>query len=161
MKTHEVMALIVLFGCLGVAACSGHEEPVPTYTSGLGEIMIFTQMRHAKLWMAGEAENWELAAYETDELEEGFHDVATFYPTHNDSPLPLSKALPAMTNAPVAALRAAIAKRDKAPFEAAFDSLTAGCNNCHRTVKVGFNVVRRPTSDAFPNQDFSPRAAAP
>jgi hypothetical protein len=54
--------LIVLFGCLGSAACSGHNNPTPTYAPGLGEIMTFTQMRHAKLWMAGEAENWELAA---------------------------------------------------------------------------------------------------
>jgi hypothetical protein len=60
-----------------------------------------------------------------------------------------------MTSAPVAELRAAIGKRDKRAFEEAFDSLTAGCNNCHRTMKFGFNVVRRPTADAFSNQNFS------
>jgi hypothetical protein len=161
MKVHALLALIVLCGCLGLAACSGHNNPIPTYAPGLGEIMSFTQMRHAKLWLAGEAENWELAAYETDELEEGFHDAVKFHPTHKDAPLPLAEVLPAMTAAPVAALRAAIGKRDKAAFESAFDALTAGCNDCHRTLKFGFNVVRRPTTDAFPNQNFSPPGNAP
>jgi hypothetical protein len=156
MKVHALLALIVLYVCFGLAACSGHNNPTPTYAPGLGEIMTFTQMRHAKLWLAGEAENWELASYETDELEEGFHDAVTFHPTHKDAPLPLSEVLPAMTDAPVAALRAAIGKRDKAAFESAFDSLTAGCNDCHRALKFAFNVVRRPTADAFPNQNFSP-----
>ena len=45
------------------------------YTPGLGEIMSLQQMRHAKLYFAGQAENWDLAAYELDEIGEGFDDV--------------------------------------------------------------------------------------
>ena len=48
---------------------AGAAEP---YVPGLGEIMSATQMRHLKLWYAGQAGNWPLAAYEVDELEEGF-----------------------------------------------------------------------------------------
>ena len=40
--------------------------------------MTLTQMRHAKLWFAGQAANWSLAAYELDELNEGMQDAATF-----------------------------------------------------------------------------------
>jgi hypothetical protein len=43
-----------------VAACS-REPATPAYTPGLGEIMTLTQMRHAKLWFAGQAGNWSLA----------------------------------------------------------------------------------------------------
>lgn len=161
MTRRKSTLLLALSGCLALAACGSGDEPSRSYTPGLGEIMTFTQMRHAKLWLAGEAENWELAAYETDELEEGFDDAVEFHPTHKDAPLPLSEVLPAMTSGPVAALRAAIGKRDKGAFEEAFDSLTTGCNNCHRTMKFGFNVVRRPTADAFPNQNFSLPAATP
>jgi hypothetical protein len=39
--------------------------------------MTLTQMRHAKLWFAGQAANWPLAAYELDELHEGMQDAAT------------------------------------------------------------------------------------
>src|SRR5215472_13838048 len=50
------------------------------YAPGLGELMTFQQMRHTKLWLAGQARNWELAAYELDELEEGFDDIIKFHP---------------------------------------------------------------------------------
>lgn len=49
------------------------------YVIGLGEIMGLTQMRHAKLWFAGEAGNWPLSAYELDELKEGFDDAVTYH----------------------------------------------------------------------------------
>ena len=54
-------------------------EPVPPseppYQPGLGEIMSLQQMRHIKLWFAGNAANWPLANYEIGELGEGFDDV--------------------------------------------------------------------------------------
>jgi hypothetical protein len=37
-------------------------------------IMSLQQMRHPKLYFAGQAENWDLAAYEPDEIGEGFDD---------------------------------------------------------------------------------------
>ena len=46
------------------AGCSGEYKP------GLGELMTLNQMRHAKLWYAGQSENWPLAEYELDELQE-------------------------------------------------------------------------------------------
>ena len=80
------------------AACS---RQAPPYTPGLGEIMTLTQMRHAKLWLAGDAGNWPLASYELDELKEGFDDVVAFHPTHKDAPLPLSELIPKMMDAPL------------------------------------------------------------
>ncbi|MEO8016783.1 MAG: hypothetical protein ABI769_03135 [Pseudomonadota bacterium] len=160
MNSRNSNAVIALAALVGLISCAARDETSTTYTPGLGEIMTFTQMRHTKLWFAGEASNWDLAAYEIDELEEGFHDAVAFHPTHKDSPVPLAEVLPAMTDAPVVALRASVSKHDKAAFETAFDSLTAGCNNCHRAMKFGFNVVQRPTAEAFPNQNFSVPVAA-
>jgi hypothetical protein len=155
----------LLIGAVALAAC-GREasQPVPPYVPGLGEIMTLTQMRHVKLWFAGEAGNWELASYELDELEEGFEDARTFHPTHKDAPQPLAEVMPAMVDAPIAALRGAVEKRDRPAFEAAFDALTAGCNACHQAMKFGFNAVQRPSTNSFPNQNFAPatdRPAAP
>ena len=44
------------------------QAPAPNeaYTPGLGDFMGQIQMRHAKLWFAGKAKNWQLAAYELD-----------------------------------------------------------------------------------------------
>src|SRR5436305_14074433 len=57
------------------------------FSPGLGEIMTLQQMRHLKLWLAGAARNWQLAAYELDELKEGFDDVAKYFPTKDGIPL--------------------------------------------------------------------------
>ena len=116
--------------------------------------MSATQMRHVKLWYAGEARNWPLASYEVDELEEGFADAVRFHPEHKHSPRPLTELVPEFTAGPVAALRAAIARRSQADFEAAHDALTEGCNGCHAAAEFSFNVVVRPASNPYSNQDF-------
>jgi hypothetical protein len=133
------------------AACSREAN---AYAPGLGEIMTFTQLRHQKLWLAGDAGNWPLANYELDELAEGFDDVIAFHPTDKSTPVPLSQAIPAQTGQPIAALREAIGKQDKAAFARAFDGLTAACNTCHALTNHAFNVVVRPAASSFPNQDF-------
>ena len=129
-----------------------------TYEPGLGELMSLTQMRHVKLWFAGQAQNWRLAEYELDELQEGFDDVVRFHPTHKDSPLPLSALVPKIMNQPLGDMRAAVMAHDTSSFVTAYDAVTAGCNSCHQATNFGFNTVRRPTSASwFGNQEFSPR----
>lgn len=152
MRTQPFRPLPLLALWLCCSACGGGAG---AYTPGLGEIMSLQQMRHQKLWFAGQADNWELADYETDELEEGFADAMHYHPTHKSSPEPLTRAIPTYVDAPVQELRAAIGKRDRAQFETAFDALTAGCNGCHRATRFGFNVVVRPRANSFANQDFT------
>ena len=132
------------------AACSR------SYTPGLGELMSFQQIRHDKLWFAGQAQNWKLAEYELDELQEGFDDVVRFHPTHKDSPLALSDIVPKIMDQPLRAARAAIEAHDPQAFAAAYDTLTAACNSCHQATNFGINVVRRPPDAAwFGNQEFA------
>ncbi len=126
------------------------------YVPGLGEIMTMQQMRHAKLALAGAAGNWDLADYETDELGEGFDDIVTYHPTHKDIKQPLTELVPQFTKQAVADLRDAVKAKDVDKFNTAFDGLTAGCNGCHQATAFGFNVVLRPTTSSFPNQQFTP-----
>lgn len=142
----------VLCTAVCAAACS---HSAPNFTPGLGEIMTLQQMRHAKLWFAGEAGNWELASYETDEIGEGFADAVVIHPTHKTSPEPLTTAIPRFADAPIAALRSAIESKSRERFEQAFDALTASCNGCHAATEFAFNVVTRPTTNTFANQDFA------
>jgi hypothetical protein len=127
-----------------------------SYVPGLGEFMSATQMRHSKLWFAGQAENWALAAYELNEIKEGFADIVRFHPTHPGSPVPIREILPKLMAAPFARLQVAISSQNPSKFDEAFDSLTAACNACHQAEKFGFNVITRPTSNPYTNQDFSP-----
>ena len=128
-----------------------------SFTPGLGEIMGLNQIRHDKLWFAGENGNWPLAAYELDELQEGLDDAVKYHPTHEKVPEPLERLVPRYTSSAMQQLHAAVDAKDKVAFVKAFDALTAGCNQCHEAARFSFNVVKRPTSPPFTNQEFAPR----
>jgi hypothetical protein len=168
----SALALVTVGAVVVTASCS--REPPPSAASspspapsavapsaepfvpGLGEIMSLQQMRHTKLWLAGQAKNWDLAAYEVDELGEGFDDVVKLHPTHKDSPVAPKDAIPRMVTAPIADLRAAVEKQDATAFAHAYDALTTACNNCHAATNFGFNRVQRPATNPYPNQVFEP-----
>lgn len=151
------IVIVAIGGCSGNKPASqpGPEAPHP-YVIGLGEIMGQNQMRHAKLWFAGRAGNWPLAAYELDELKEGFDDAVTYHPHHKDVPQPLTTLVPEFVGQPIKDLEAAIRDKDVKQFTDGFDRLTMGCNGCHKAARFGFNVVTRPTSPPFSNQRFEP-----
>jgi len=142
---------------LGLSAVACQRPPAaPAFTPGLGEIMTLTQMRHSKLWFAGQAGNWPLASYELDELNEGMEDAAKFHPTHKDASLPIPALIEKIMKEPIEGVEKAVAARDQAGFAEAFDKLTEGCNACHRATNFGFNTVRRPAANPYSNQAFEP-----
>ena len=164
----DLIAVIMFCSCM--AACNRQAQapapsPVPSaeariesFSPGLGEIMTLQQMRHTKLWLAGSQGNWALAGYEVKELGEGFDDVVKFHPTHEESPVAPKDAIPRIITVPLADVRAAVEKKDRAGFEQAYDALTKACNDCHQATNFGFNVVQKPTSNPYPNQVFEPKA---
>ena len=133
----------------GNASAPGKE----TYASGLGEIMSLQQMRHLKLWFAGQAKNWPLADYELDELKEGFDDVIKFFRVHDDMPIGRmaeSTVMPVLPD-----VKSAIDAHDGAKFAAAFDKLTAACNACHEDTGFGFVKIREPRLSPIETSPFS------
>ena len=144
-------------GDLRAAGMSGVSPAAPEpWVPELGEIMSLQQMRHTKLWFAGQAKNWDLAAYEVKELSEGFDAVIKYHPTHEDSPVAPSDVIPRMVTEPLKELAAIVARKDPKAFTEAYDTLTSACNNCHQASKVGFNRLQRPTMNPYPDQVFSP-----
>jgi hypothetical protein len=118
--------------------------------------MTLAQTRQSKMWFAGEAGNWKLAAYELDELKEGFADVVRYHASHKNSPVPIDQAVETMMTEPLSELGQAIEKKDRALFEKTYDTVTEGCNACHQATDYGFIVVQRPKSNPFSNQSFAP-----
>jgi hypothetical protein len=148
----RTLSIIVLASLLALTACGRQPPPVAAiagepFVPGLGELMSLQQMRHTKLWFAGEAGNWQLASYEIDELEEGFDDIVRLHPTHKDSPVAPKDAIPAMVRPPLARLRQAVDAHDRDAFRAAFDGLTQQCNSCHQATNFAFNRVQRPSAN--------------
>jgi hypothetical protein len=140
-------------------ASSPASSPAPelpkTYIPGLGEFMGRIQMDHAKIWLAGEARNWDLAGYQLNELKEVLSDVQDLVPTYQK--VPVGDMIDAIITGTITELESAIEKRDFNSFSVSFDKLTAGCNSCHQAANRGYIAIRRPTQSTFSNQDFAPR----
>ena len=79
------------------------------YEPGMGDLMNTLQLRHAKLWHAGQAENWQLAAFELHEIEETFEQVARWHP--QEEGLPIGTSIEAHMQIAAAALEQSIADR--------------------------------------------------
>jgi hypothetical protein len=168
--THKQLTIVLSLGLVATFAVAARGQipsnpPQPqasapskdlpkTYLPGLGEFMGRIQTDHAKLWLAGEARNWELAEYQLDELKELFSDVQDLVPRYRN--IPVGDMIDAIITGTVTDLENAIAAQDFGKFSAAFDHLTTACNSCHQAANRGFIAIRRPTQSNFSNQDFSP-----
>jgi hypothetical protein len=126
------------------------ELPRDFYRPGLGDQMHALQLRHAKLWFAGRAENWQLAAFELEEIGESLDRIGRWHADNEQ--IPIAAAIKAHMQRGRYAVDQSIRKRDPAAFPAAFDELTNGCNSCHLAAEHGFIVLQRPNSDPVGNQ---------
>lgn len=149
-----VMAICLLPACANRHHEHAHEHQHEYFVPGLGEIMAQTATRHAKLWFAGQTQNWALAAYEVDELKEGFEDAGKYHPTHKNIVQPIPELIAKTMDQPLAAVDQAIKDKNQPAFVEQYDKLTAACNACHQGSDFGFNVVTRPSFNPFANQAF-------
>ena len=150
----SVVALMTAFAIAG-ASQKATGESGQSYTPGLVEFMMHVQSHHAKLWLAGNARNWDLADYQLDELKELLEDIAKRVADYKGTPV--GKMIEAISMPPINDIEGAVKSRDFGKFAAAFDKLTAACNACHEAASRGFIVIQRPGSSPFPNQSFAPR----
>src|ERR1700745_2585114 len=107
----------IVLGVIFVAASAmlARAEPAnDSYVPGLGEFMTATQLRHAKLWFAGKNSNWDLAAYEIDEIKEGFEDAARLHPTFDG--LPVAEMIKTIIDPRIERLEKAVEGKNSAQF---------------------------------------------
>jgi len=118
------------------------------YKPGFGEFMSSIQVHHAKLWFAGQNQNWQLAEFEMHEIAETL-DAIQQYQTEREESKKVEMLKPSLD-----AVKDAIDKKDPALFNSSYILLTNSCNNCHKAVDFGFNVVKVPETPPFSNQAF-------
>ena len=106
------------------------------------------QVHHAKLWFAGQAQNWSLSDFETKEIREAIEDIQTYCTDRPETgSIPMIK--PALDS-----MDEAIKNKSISQFKSSFTLLTNTCNNCHRLTKHEFNVIQIPGEPPFTNQAF-------
>jgi hypothetical protein len=166
------LRIVLILGLVAAVTCAASSQPLPnpaqqsppssaptqelpkSYIPGLGEFMGRIQTDHAKLWLAGQARNWELAGYQLTELKEVFSDVQDLIPRYQN--IPVGDMIDALITGTIADMEGAIAARDFSKFSTSFDELTAACNSCHQAANRPYIAIRRPTRSNFSNQDFLP-----
>ncbi len=113
-------------------------ETVASHLGGFGRAMWEVDYRYQELYWAGQDENWQYAAHQTEELEEALEDGLERRPARTESAQHfLTVALPG--------LEEAIEKRDPELFESRFNVFMNTCNSCHALEGMQFISVRIPT----------------
>jgi hypothetical protein len=158
-------ALLILMTTVVLISCSQSNEKVSqmqnridslqkmlteTYKPGFGELMTYVQSHHAKLWFAGQNENWKLADFEIHEIMEAVENVKKYETDRKESKL-IPMIAPALDT-----VNMAIQQKNLLFFRKSYTSLTNTCNLCHRAANFEFNVVKIPETQTFSNQDFKP-----
>jgi hypothetical protein len=153
---------IILFA-VGFFACNRSTEKVQvlqnridslvqkladTYKPGFGEFMSNIQAHHAKLWFAGQNQNWKLADFEIHEIMESIDDIQKYQSERKESRV-IEMIKPSLDS-----INYAVGQKNPALFKSSFTLLTNTCNKCHHAVGFEFNVVKIPGNNAFGNQDF-------
>ncbi|UVO34079.1 hypothetical protein KUL72_21475 [Bradyrhizobium arachidis] len=149
------MWMLALAGLGAATAVTAQDLKSPStdlYVPRLGDIMSAAQTRHQKLWLAGRAQNWELAAFELRQLTASLVEAAVLY-----SGIPVSNVTTLEPS--LQSVTGAIAAKDVRKFSKALGDLTEGCNACHRSMGRSFVVIKVPTDpQPFANQQFAPQA---
>jgi hypothetical protein len=116
---------------------------------------ILIQPRHAKLGLAGKANNWALATYEFNELKSGFLVIGKEVPRYKG--LPVADLFDAAMKQIFPVMDFAIKAGDPRQFAESYAKITAGCNACHTTADHNYIVIKAPDASSFPNQEFAPK----
>lgn len=131
------------------------QHPAPE----LGRQMLDLQIRHDRLWWAGESGNWNLAYFMVGELGEALRGIEQ---SNGDAPElqpeKLSELMPSMMNPAIKDVQAALAKQDKAAFAKAYDKLSASCTACHQVAGNTFLIMQRPRTPLLDNLRYAPAA---
>lgn len=156
-----LVALLLAVPATGSAAAQPAPAPsaapaAAPYAMTLGDMMnTLIQPRHAKLGLAGKAQNWALAQYALVEIRQGFAGIVKAQPKFRG--LPVGELVNAALGQPMDAVDTAIKAQDPQQFATAYAQLTAGCNACHNAADHPYVVIKTPDASAFPNQDFNPK----
>ena len=157
------LATVAMFSAVGRAQQDAQQEepnradlPPQAFTPQMSALMnLLIQPRHAKLGLAGKAENWILAGYEFKELQAGFIVIGKEVPRYKG--LPVADLFDAAMKQIFPVMDFAIKAGDARQFSESYAKITAGCNACHTTTGNQFIVIKVPETSNFPNQEFAPK----
>ncbi|MEK7298555.1 MAG: hypothetical protein AAB066_01550 [Candidatus Margulisiibacteriota bacterium] len=121
--------------------------------SELDPYMQTLQYHMGKLWFAVRAGNWELAAFQYEELAETVETVKELHQTeHNVNVTQMIEELmdPRLDN-----MKTAIAERRLDAFVTRYRQTLISCNNCHDATGHPYIQITIPNLPPVPNQNWA------
>ena len=122
---------------------------------------MLIQPRHIKLWAAAQQQNWQLAAFELNEMRSAFDRIAQTLPKYRN--VNLGPTFVSMMSGPIMQANAAIGAKSPQQFADAYKSITNTCNSCHEALDHPFLVIKIPDANAlsaYVDQEFKAPAPA-
>lgn len=119
-----------------------------SYKPGFGEFMSSIQNHHAKLWFAGKNQNWKLADFEVNEIEENLEGIKKYCSDRSET-----KSI-GMIDQAMDSISKTIQQKNQNSFRDKYMDLTNTCNKCHQETEHEYNVIKIPEMPPFSNQDF-------
>ena len=170
----KALPLLLLCGFVGIAvsvpnfgapSVRAQELRDSDISAHLGDLMNESmQVHHTKLWLAGHANNWPLAAFELRKIKETIEQLKEAIVTIQSKSakwqrFPVGEMLNGFDSR-LAATSKAVNEKDASKFEASYGQLTAACNACHvRAGEPQIKIIVPTGNGPFANQDFSPAGA--
>jgi hypothetical protein len=156
-----VVALSASIVTVAQNAAQGPEAParpglvILDFKPAMDDLMtMLVQPRHIRLYYAGQAGNWPLAAFEANELRASLARIGRTIPNHRN--INVDTAVASIFADRLAAVDAAVKAGDPGQFRAAFGEMTDACNDCHKGMEHPFLVIKNPDAGFFPDQEFHP-----
>ena len=115
---------------------------------------MLVQPRHIKLYYAGQAKNWQLAAFQINELRGALARIGRTIPNYRN--INVDTAVASIFADKLKAVGDAVKAADLSQFNTAYGEMTAACNDCHKGMEHSFLVIKVPEMGGFPDQEFRP-----
>lgn len=130
------------------------EQPKAEEAVELADIMEKLQRHSNKLYFAGRAQNWDLAAFYLEEIEETVKGIEK--KDIMEGQINISGLMQGLILPEVEQLEAAVQRKDSQLFQKQYGALTSSCNACHVTANHPYIVIQPPQVAVMDNQRFEP-----
>lgn len=118
----------------------------------LGNKMYELQRRWSAIWFAGKANDAEMVAYQTHEIEEIVESMEESDP--QEAGVDVVDRINLHVVGRLEGIENAVADQDQEKFEQLYETVTNGCNGCHAETKHAFIRVGAPEYNPYPNLKF-------
>lgn len=160
-----VASLLIIGGGLGLYALHRENQALHAEVERLSYLIAERPIELAtfmatyehfldKLYRAGQARNWDLAAFYHHELEETAEQLEKL--NLSDDGVPVSAMMRPNLIEPLEALEKAIAQKNPEAFYTALSKVVTQCNSCHAAAGKPYLRFSLPTAQAAPQQNFQP-----